>query len=264
MRQIKHSSFAACFVLLFVGVSAVSAQVCTLSVTGLNRYRYVPGPLSVECGNDLHSAPFGNWGVTSTVGKKQNSHQFDGWCHDAWVCDNNGSCTSKCRDGWYEWNSCTTSPQFAAPNCTLYNVESCTNQFTILDIDVHGTSYLNQPTSCPMDTNGDRICDTGGCSGITSYSHSSHFMTLYELDVWDTDDLVQSMYFPKMTVPLSRSVWGCGIAGSEWVSPSYYQSPSWPPRVYAQAAIVVGWGSFSDPSQICKAYAANDQRYNCY
>jgi hypothetical protein len=264
MRKRIQAIGAVCLSLLFVSVSVLSAQVCTLSVTGVNRYRYVMGPVAVECGNDIHSAPFGNWGVTSTVGKKQDGHQFDGWCHDSWVCDNYGNCKTKCRDGWYEWNSCTDHPQFAAPNCTLYNAASCTAQYTTQDIDVHGTSYLNLATTCPFDSDGDRICDTGGCSALSAYTQASHFMSLYELDTWATDDLVQTLYFPEMTVPLTCNAWGCGIAGSQWVSPAYYQNPSWPPKAYNEAAIVVGWGSFSDPNRVCRNYASKDPRYNCY
>jgi hypothetical protein len=115
-----------------------------------------------------------------------------------------------------------------------------------------------------MDTNGDQICDTGGCSAFKSYRQNSHFMSLYELDPWAPDALVQTVYFPRMIVPLTCNPWGCGIAGSQWVNPSRYQSPIEPAKFYVQAAIVVGWGSFSDPNRICKDYAIYDQRYNCY
>jgi len=264
MHKLNTTTVAMCLLVLLFSVTELFAQTCTLSVTGLNRYRYVSGPVATECGNNLHSAPFGNWGVTSTVGKKQDGHQFDGWCHDSWVCDNWGNCTTACQDGWYEWNSCTSVPRFAAPNCTLYNAASCTRQYTTQDIDNHGTVYLNIPTSCPMDTNGDQICDTGGCSAFTSYTQPNHFMSLYELDPFGTDSLVQTVYFPAMTVPLTCNPWGCGIAGSQWVNPWRYQSPVEPAKVYVQAAIAVGWGSFSDPNRVCRSYAAVDPRYNCY
>ncbi|MGH9720986.1 MAG: hypothetical protein ACRD8O_12295, partial [Bryobacteraceae bacterium] len=82
-------------------------QVCRLSVTGLNQARKVFGPVHAECQDAsgvIHSAPFGNWGVSSNYGPKRNDHQFDGWCHNTRICDNDGSCRNNCSDGWYEWN----------------------------------------------------------------------------------------------------------------------------------------------------------------
>jgi hypothetical protein len=262
MRRLNRISIMTCFIWLYFA-SELPAQVCTLSVTGLNRFRTAGGPIAAECGGDLHSAPFGNWGVTSSVGAKQDSHQFDGWCHDSYVCDNYGSCRTKCRDGWYEWNSCTTRSRFSAPNCTLYNAESCSLQVTSQDTNIHGGTYVNLPTSCPFDSNGDQICDTGGCKDISSYSQF-HFMSIYELDFWDHDDLVQTLYFPELTVSLACDVLGCPIAGSQWEGPSYYDSPSWPALVYAEAAIVVGWGTFRDPVGSCRNLRLLDSRYNCY
>ena len=50
------------------------AQVCRLSVAGLNRARRVTGPIRAECSTQVvHTAPFGNWGVTSNYGQKGNS-----------------------------------------------------------------------------------------------------------------------------------------------------------------------------------------------
>jgi hypothetical protein len=247
----------------FVLPTDVLAQVCTLSVTGLNRSRIVYGDVNVECGRDIHSAPFGNWGVSSNVGKTQDGHQFDGWCHNHYVCDNQGNCQTSCRDGWYEWNSCTDSPKFSPPNCTLYNAENCSLQVSSQDINVHGNTYLNVQTSCPFDSDGDGACDSGGCKDISSYTQPNHFMSLYELDPFDRDDLVQTLYFPQLSVSLSCDSWGCPISGSQWAGPVAYDSPWWVPRVYAEVAIVVGWGLFRDPAQVCRRLGARDSRYNC-
>jgi hypothetical protein len=263
MHWLSRTSIMSLVLALFCFASELSAQVCTLSVTGLNRYRQAGGFISAECGGDLHSAPFGNWGVTSSVGTKQDSHQFDGWCRDAYVCDNSGNCRTKCRDGWYEWNSCTSRSNFSAPNCTLYNAEDCTLQVTSQDVNIHGTAYAHVPTSCPFDSDGDRICDTGGCKDISSYSQTQ-FMSVYELDFWDHDDIVQTLYFPEVTVSLRCDVFGCPIAGSQWARPAYYDSPGWPPIIHAEAAIVVGWGLFRDPWRSCNSLRLQDPRYNCF
>ncbi|MGH9631034.1 MAG: hypothetical protein ACRD7E_22220 [Bryobacteraceae bacterium] len=78
------------------------AQMCSFSIAGLNRSRVVMGPVHVECPGNIHTAPFGNWGASSSFGSKRNGNQFDGWCRNKWVCDNNGQCSTKCTDGWYE------------------------------------------------------------------------------------------------------------------------------------------------------------------
>ena len=88
-------------------------------------------------------------------------------------------------------------------------------------------------------------------------------MSLYELDPFDRDDLVQTLYFPQLTVSLACDSWGCPINGSEWVGPVAYDSPWWQARVYAEVAIVVGWGLFRDPVQVCRRLAATDSRYSC-
>lgn len=41
-----------------------------------NRYAY---DTAEECWPNGHSVPFGNWGVSSNVGSKQNANQFEGW-----------------------------------------------------------------------------------------------------------------------------------------------------------------------------------------
>jgi uncharacterized protein (TIGR03437 family) len=233
-----------CFGLLAtVGVEQCAGQVCRLSVAGLNRNRKVTGEISAECpGNPLHSAPFGNWGATSNYGQARDSHQFDGWCHDTRICDNQGRCQANCSDGWYEWNSCTTDAAFRAPNCTLYNDGDCTSQKTATGVNVHGTVTVNVPVRCPIDTDGDRIADAGGCSDLRTYTHTPNFLSLYELDLFTGNDLVQTLYFPPTPVAMRCNVAGCEPSGSEWVSPNGYDSPVSPAKVYAEMATAIGSG----------------------
>ena len=115
-------------ILVFISALQVPAQVCRVSLAGLNQNRRVMGPIHVECPPSLHSVPFGNWGVTSNFGQKGNSRQFEGWCHDTRACDNNGACRTLCTDGWYEWNSCTDIGVYQSPNCTRYNAKDCTSR----------------------------------------------------------------------------------------------------------------------------------------
>jgi uncharacterized protein (TIGR03437 family) len=225
------------------------AQVCRLSVAGLNRNRRVVGPISAECPDPLHTAPFGNWGVTSNFGPKRNGRQFDGWCHDTRICDNAGSCRNVCRDGWYEWNSCTTHPLFQAPNCTLYNADNCTAQVSSTDVNVLGTQTVDLPAACPA-SNGTNF-DRGGCAEVSSYSRSGNYMSMYELDPVTGDELIQSVYYPSIVVRLKCNAWGCPVSGSDWANPIAWQSPA-EPKVFAEMAIVVNSGAFLDPSNVCR------------
>ena len=227
------------------------AQICRLSVAGLNQSRRVIGPISAECPAPFHSAPFGNWGATSSFGPKRDGHQFDGWCHDMRVCDNLGICRTDCKDGWYEWNSCTDNSLFQPPNCTLYNAQDCTEQVSSTGTNVLGTQTVDIPVGCPADSDGDGSHDKGGCLEVASYSHGSNFMSLYELDPGTADELVQTLYFPETPVTMSCGVWNCPAAASDWVAPIAYDSPVSPPKVYAEMATIVNSGTFLDPNGVC-------------
>jgi uncharacterized protein (TIGR03437 family) len=199
----------------------------------------------------VHSTPFGNWGVTSNYGQKGNSRQFDGWCHDARICDNSGSCRSACTDGWFEWNSCTVSPFFTAPNCTLYNAAGCTEQQTTLGINVHGTKTVDVPVRCPIDTNGDGIADQGGCRDVREHTTGTNFLSLYELDPVCCDELVQTVYFPSATIPLTCDTLGCASNASQWLTPVAWDSPATPAKVFAEVSALVNWGAFVDDRRAC-------------
>jgi len=209
------------------------------------------GPVNVECSVSVHTAPFGNWGVTSNFGSKTNGHQFQGWCHDSRICDNSGFCRTDCLDGWYEWNSCTDASLYRAPNCSLYNSNGCTEQVSNMGVNVLGTKTVDVPVRCPMDTNGDGVMDTGGCKDVSRYASGTNFMTLYELDPGGPDELVQTMYFPEITLNLDCGVWGCAQTGSTWMTPTFYDSPVSPAKVYAEMAVVMSSALFMDTGRRC-------------
>jgi uncharacterized protein (TIGR03437 family) len=249
----RQRTLGALCLVIFTGISPeLDAQVCRLSVAGLNQSRRVAGPVSAECPAPLHTAPFGNWGVTSNFGPKLDGHQFDGWCHNTQICDNLSVCRTECRDGWYEWNSCTDHFLFRPPNCTLYNANDCTEQVSTTGINVLGTQTVDLPVSCPVDVDGDGTADGGGCSDIKSYSHGTNYMSIYELDPGTADELVQTLYFPQTLVNTNCGVWNCPPAGSQWVAPSAYDNPPSPPKVYAELATVVNSGIFLDQGGSCR------------
>lgn len=213
------------------------------------------GPIRVECPSALHSTPFGNWGVTSNYGQKGNSRQFDGWCHDMRICDNSGACRTACTDGWFEWNSCTDTALYRPPNCTLYNAAGCTEQQTSMGINVHGTKTVDLPVRCPIDTNGDGVADAGGCKDVQQYTTGTNFMSLYELDPVCCDELVQTVYYPSASVPLTCDALGCASNSSAWLVPVAWDSPSTPAKVYAEMAALVNWGAFVDDRRACASAA---------
>ncbi|MBK9171224.1 MAG: hypothetical protein IPM24_27735 [Bryobacterales bacterium] len=235
----------------FLLCSVAEAQVCRLSVAGLNRARRAIRNVNAECPHPVHSAPFGNWGVTSNFGVKRDSNQFQGWCRDQRMCDNNGNCSNVCRDGWLEWNSCTDHPLFSPPNCTLYNDKDCTEQVSVTGINVHGTREVEVPVRCPFDSTGDGFTDDGGCKDVKTVTNGENFLSLYELDPGWSDELIQTLYFPETPVSLDCGPLDCPPAGSAWVQPSRYESPAEPARVFAEMAMVVNFGVFADPGRAC-------------
>lgn len=238
-----------CVVLLGVLPDNLSAQghgFCQISYSGLNKDRKVMGPVSAECPGDPpwpHSYPFGNWGVNSNVGSRIDGHQFQGWCLNHWACDNDGNCERHCTDRWYEWNSCTTWSQWAPPNNTLYNSNGYTQQVTTRGTNTHGTAAADIAVSCPSDSDGDGVCDTGGCADISGFTNSN-WMTLYELDPKDEDERVQRLNFPTISVSLSCTTMSCGSGTSSWVSPSSYKYPSSPALVDTKVATKVLKGRY--------------------
>jgi len=240
-------------VVILVFASTPWAQVCRVSLAGLNQNRRVMGPIHVECPPSLHSVPFGNWGVTSNFGQKGDSRQFEGWCHDTRICDNSGGCRTLCTNGWYEWNSCTDIALYQPPNCTLYNAKDCTEQVTTRGINVHGTRIVDLPVRCPRDSDNDGNPDEGGCRDVRTISSGTNFMSIYELDPGTSDDLIQTIYFADIVLNLDCGVWSCRAAGSNWVTPSFYDSPSSPPKIFAEMAMVVNSGVFLNSNRSCTA-----------
>jgi len=238
--------------LLFFGsiVPSAFSQTCTVSSAGLNSWRRVMGPVTAECPGSIHSAPFGNWGVTSNFGPKVNGNQFQGWHFS-----NNER----------QWNSCT--PQFTG--CSYMNWDNCTQQVTvnygssIMPTNVLGTVGAQWGVECPRDWNSDGRCDTGGCTNFTSYTTNNNYMSLYELDPGWWDELVQSLYFPSTTVNTTCDAFGCSPAEGSFVGVSFYQSG--PPNQAVDTQFKLRYnGAWYNDGQYCRDLALYDQTYNCW
>ena len=243
-------------VLLLTLVPALAGQVCRISVTGLNRNRRVIGPVNTECPAPLHTAPFGNWGVTSNFGPSRDAHQFDGWCHDSTVTYNNGESKTPCRSGWYQWNSCTSHPDFSAPNCSLFNGAECTEQVSATGVNVLAAQAVEIPVGCPVDTDGDGLMDAGGCSDLRFHSHGMNFMSIYEIDPLTPNELVQTLIFPETPIRFECTPLACPPSGSEWVKPIAYDDPEDRALVDAEFAMASTGGEFIDRFNECRTPVA--------
>lgn len=256
--------------------------ICSVRAAAFNKNRKVHGPIRVECGGEWpHTAPWGNWGVTSPFGVLEDGHQFDGWCKDRWVCDNYGNCKCDCGadpvqvlrgERWYQWNGCTADPKFKPRNCTLYNADDCTAQESTQGINKHGEVIFGVSVNCPYDSTGDGFCDSGGCKDLTRVTWVHNWMSVYEIDndalvphpeLTPGSDLVQTLYFPQV-VPVSK----CNISTCKfrktikWFSPSSYEDPS-ESVIEAKLGIQVLGVTYEDPGRKCDQAGVLYEEYNC-
>lgn len=164
---------------LLTAVGSLPAQTeeqsCLIVFTGQNRLRTVAGVVDEECGGGWHSAPWGNWGVSSNYDRKRDTDQFRGWKHL------DGPRTKR------QWNSCTTF--YPAPSCAYYNANRCRTQSSPATV-THGTMvYRTTPEECTPDVPGATPTTYEGCQNQGgTVSQTNNYMTLYELDS-DGDDL---------------------------------------------------------------------------
>lgn len=180
---------------------------CQVTANFENRARYVANAPDTEC-SWPHSVPFGNWGISSNSGSQHDGHQFDGWCHNPSRTD--------CSSTWYEWNSCFS--EHNSPNCDYYNATGCTAQISTSPYDVNsygGYLVFNFQVREPSGDN-----SSGGCMDLAGYAFTStgNFASLYEIDKYDWDDFVQTLYFSDTTASLSCDyAWYCE-GESDWKS----------------------------------------------
>ena len=207
----KNILVATALVLTLGFGTVVEAQVCTVNFQLWNRDREVNGEVNVECAPDIHPATWGNWGVNSNWGTREDGHQFQGWCHDDDMPDGSQACTGD----WYEWNSCTQDHiRNDGVSCYYYNVDEdgisgCEAQRTQSSFtdNLYGSGSFVQSVGCPLDTNGDGVFDTGGCLGVGTLRINGNYMDLYELDKRDFDTFVNRLSFPNLSVSPQNCEW---------------------------------------------------------
>lgn len=196
-----------------VGIVEAQSDRCRLDGELYNRDRkiYVGGIISAECPPSFHSAPFGNWGVIASgpfVGKKRDGDQFRGWYP---------------QGRQRQWNSCTTHPDFRAPNTKYYNVPPNIGLWQegeqTQELVNFQKKILSSGQSCHDRWNGE------------SYTITNLKMELYELDprlyVWPSRNiLVATLNYGNVGIELScSSTWTCE-GKSPWMHPQSVEPPS--------------------------------------
>ena len=234
--------------------------ICEVQFSVLNTDRYVYGPVAAECAQGIwpvqHSRPFGNWGVKTETTDKEDGRQFEGWCHNRYLCDNNDDCKRHCTDEWYEWNSCTFHEWSPQSGSDFYNYNNETQQRSTRGPNHHGGGGFRLSASCPYDSDGDGYNESGGCKEALAggFGVSGHRMELYELDPWAPDAHVETLRFPTLRISAATvdcdDVDYCGATGTgELQSPTSSSSS----RTSAKAVIAITRAVFSDPySQCCE------------
>jgi len=118
------------------------------------------------------------------------------------------------------------------------------DQYSPYGHNVYGETRINLTVPDPVDSNGDGILDSGGCFSLNGQTLTiqNNYMTIYEIDEPDSDDLVQTLYYPDVSVTLNCTVGTCLAVGDNnydgWLddidnptSPAYrwpnrYQDPT--------------------------------------
>ena len=187
-----------------LGAQYTSSDQCLITYGGENQKRSVTGNVNTECGGGWHSAPWGNWGVTSNYGHVQDGNQFPGY--------HLGTPTGTNRRIW-QWNSCTAF--HPTPN----------GQRSTRGVATHGSRIHRIPLSCFSSNIFLPAPSTLGCTvAPRTWTMGNNFMSLYELD-WDGNDFITTLYFPATSISMSCNYYGCSSKKSDWVSPSRSTKP---------------------------------------
>jgi hypothetical protein len=258
---------------LFLAPTVFAQPRCVMSVDLVNHNRYAY-QTAEECGRFFHSTPWGNWGVNSNVGTRLNTDQFKGW-------------RQPCGQTKVEWNSCSSRSRYRSaaflnfPNLSVaypypangypftdlfewndsvppYGNNHHVDQYSPCGPSIYGGFLLSLAVSARIDTNDDGILDAGGCADLNGQTLDvrQNFMSVYEMDVPDSDDLVESLYYPDLAVTLRCTLDVCVATGDEdfdgWIDDVH--DPSSPgylwPTLYQDNRDVICQPS--DPGVPCK------------
>jgi hypothetical protein len=118
------------------------------------------------------------------------------------------------------------------------------DQYSPYGYNRYGETRISLTVPDPTDSNNDGVLDSGGCLSLSGQTLTiqNNYITVYEMDVPDSDDLVETLYYPDVSVLLNCTVGTCVALGDNdydgWLddidnpsSPAYkwpykYQDPS--------------------------------------
>jgi len=203
--------------LMLAQLGGGATPACLVDFSLQNQNRMVFGAVNTECPPTIHSIPFGNWGVDSLYGRREDGGQFQGWCQN-----NHDPQCPPVGDARMEWNSCTTQePEFRAPNCFYYNYNACYWQRTVTGGNHYANNFIRWPAACPFDSDNDGLCDTGGCLKWcqVGLQPEENYMELYEHDPpFGRWDLVARLNYPaQIARSASSTMRNCSEGFSNWV-----------------------------------------------
>lgn len=183
MSRMRRICVAAPLVWMSVVVPALAR--CTADLAFYNEARRAHGQINVECGW-FHSAPFGNWGVDSSHGSRDDEDQFSGW---------------KYLDRKRQWNSCTSrnDPSEFQPGAVI------PAQWADPDYQyVYATARYESPRGYS--------CESWLPGRV--FTIAADYMKVYELDpggpFWGGDDWVATLLYGPINIPLTcTGPWNC-------------------------------------------------------
>lgn len=153
---------------------------CSRGFIPYNNFRRVFGnDLDLECPDEPWSTGYwGNWGVDSNMGSRNDTTQFNGW---------------KSKNSQRQWNSCTelSETEYPPPNSSYYNDNNYTTQKGYQD---DWRSY------------GNLFLGWGyfDCSVYDEYvwTVTGNYLDLYELDEMTADDFADVLHPGNIDVPI--------------------------------------------------------------
>ncbi len=181
---------------------------CRTEIVIQNRNRRATegAQLRAECPGIIHSAPFGNWGVTSAYAGRSNGKQFMGW---------------KRSGSQYHWNTCTVSPyRWQAPDRRLPGKAPYMNATRRNGWYWSQQSNTNQRQSRTVHYSWISLRDT--CRTLYQGVYDSRDLTMqvFELDPAWRDEKIAEIEYEDVGINLRcSSDWNCS-GQTSWMSPT--------------------------------------------
>ena len=202
LTAVRRMVVAGGVVLMVNGASPalLLASDCGVYTSFSNADRHLFGDVSEECGPG-HTPPWGNWGVDSPHGSRQDANQFAGW---------------KPLGGHRQWNSCTTNSPWRPGDVGHWNFYNHPPVQRIEQIADPDNSNVYASNNFHL---------SGTCENVMGgvFIYTGLYMKLYELDgggpFGGQDDHVTTLNYGSVSIPMScAGAWSC-TGQSGWISP---------------------------------------------